>query len=269
MQIALISDIHGNIEALDAALADIDQRAPDARIICLGDVVGYGPDPQACIRRLASRSIPCVIGNHDEMVIGRRDFSRCVYAGIVAARWTRRSLELHELRILQGLPKVLKVTPEIVACHGTLADTDKYVSSEAASVSALTQLKKHFPEANVLVCGHTHHAAVYSKESGFQSFEPGTEFAIPTESCCLINPGAVGQSRDGSRMARYAILNTGNRRVGFHGLNYDHVKTVDKLRRSGLVPIVDLQKALGTARYVEAIKVRWARFRHKTNRRFA
>jgi predicted phosphodiesterase len=269
VQIALISDIHGNVEALDAVLADIDQRSRGARIICAGDVVGYGPDPQACIRRLASRSIPCVMGNHDEMVLGQRDFSRCVYAGIVAARWTRRNLDLHDLLLLQGLPNVLEVTPEIVACHGTLADADKYVSSEAVSVSALAQLKKHFPEANVLVCGHTHHAAVYCKESGFLDFEPESEFAIPTESCCLINPGAVGQSRDGNLMARYAILDTETRRVRFLGLNYDHVKTVDKLRRSGLVPVVDLQKATGTARYVEAMKVRWARFRHKSNPRFA
>ena len=268
MQIALISDIHGNIEALDAVLADIDKRAPGVKIICAGDIVGYGPDPQACIQRLAFRSIPCVMGNHDEMVLGRRDFSRCVYSGIVAARWTRRNLDLHGLRFLHELPDVLNVTPEIVACHGTLADPDRYISGETESISALNQLANRFPEANVLICGHTHHAATYCEDSGFLYCEPGSEFAIKSERYSLINPGAVGQSRDGSLMARYAIFNTKKCRVSFFGLDYDHEKTLDKLRRSGLVPDVDLQKATGTARYVEAIKVRWARLRYGSNPRF-
>lgn len=269
MKLALISDIHGNIEALDAVLADIDRRAPRATIVCAGDVVGYGPDPGECIQRLRSRAIPTVMGNHDEMVLGRRDFSRCVYSGILAARWTRKNLDLHDLRFLHGLPSVLNVTPEVVACHGTLTDSDRYISGEAESISALTQLANRFPEANVLICGHTHHAAAYSKDSGFLHFEPGSEFAIQSKNYCLINPGAVGQSRDGSLMARYAIFDTKNYRVSFFGLDYDHAKTIDKLYGSGLVPDIDLQKATGTARYVEAIKVRWARLRYGSNPRFA
>ena len=265
MQVALISDVHANIEALDAVLADIDQRAPGARIICAGDVVGYGPDPGACIQRLASRAIPCVMGNHDQMVLGQRSFSRCVYAGIIAAHWTRRNLATDDLLFLRKLPDFVQVTPEIFACHGIMDDADRYVSSESVAVSALDQLKRRFPTANTLVCGHTHHAAFYNKESGFRRAEAGTEFALPQTGDCLINPGAVGQSRDGRLMARYAILSMEDRRVSFIGLSYDHTKTLEKLRRAGLVPIVDLQRATGTARYIEAVRRRWAKYRYRSN----
>ena len=265
MQIALISDIHGNLEALDTVLQDIDQRAPGARIICAGDIVGYGPDPGACIQRLAAREIPCVMGNHDEMVLGRRDFSRCVYAGIVAARWTQETLSTTELLFLRSLPSIVEVTQEIVACHGTLDDSDKYVSSKSASASALEKLKSRFAKANLLICGHTHHAAVYCEQTGYIHVEPDTSFSIPSKSVCMINPGAVGQSRDGTRMARYAVLDTDDRRVCFIGLTYDHVKTVTKMRQAGLVPIIDLQKPKGAAKYVEAIRKRWARMRYRSN----
>lgn len=267
MQIALISDIHGNLEALDAVLADINRQTPAAKIVCAGDVVGYGPDPGACIKRLVSRAIPSVMGNHDEMVVGQRNFSRCVYAGIKAAHWTRGMLSADELGILQSFPDILQVTPRVVMCHGTLDDADVYISDELAAETALARLRERSADARVLVCGHTHHAAVYSGESGFQKMESGTEFAIPEEGYCVINPGAVGQSRDGTFLARYAILDTGDGLVRFLGLAYDHANTVGKLRREGLVPAVDLQKPVGLDRYVQAIKRRWARFRYKANSR--
>lgn len=265
MKLALISDIHGNIEALDAVLADIDQRAPRATIVCAGDVVGYGPDPGECIQRLRSRAIPTVMGNHDEMVLGRRDFSRCVYAGIIAARWTRQHVAEDDLQFLQGLPAFVHVTPEVLVCHGTVDDADRYISDTESAVSALELVRRRFPKSSVMVCGHTHHAAVYSKEFGFGHAETESEFTLPHDSLCLINPGAVGQSRDGKSMARYAVLDMETRQAGFFGVRYDHAATIDKLRRAGLVPLIDLQRPVGLARYAEAVKKRWARFRYKSN----
>lgn len=265
MKIALISDIHGNIEALDAVLADIDRRAPRATIVCAGDVVGYGPDPGECIQRLRSRAIPTVMGNHDEMVLGVRDFSRCVYAGIIAARWTRQHVTADDLQFLKELPGFVQVTPEVFVCHGTMDDADRYISDNESAVSALEQLHGRFPNSNVLVCGHTHHAAVYSDESGFGHVEPESQVTLPRDSFCLINPGAVGQSRDGKSLARYAILDMETQQVGFFGVSYDHAATIDKLRRAGLVPLVDLQRPVGLVRYREAAKKRWARFRYKSN----
>src|SRR5262245_15200964 len=104
MRLALLADVHANLEALTAVLADLDRRAPDAAVVCAGDLVGYGPDPDACIERLHDRRACCVFGNHEEMVLGRRDFSRCVRAGIVAAMWTRAHLGDAARRFLSVLP---------------------------------------------------------------------------------------------------------------------------------------------------------------------
>lgn len=265
MKIALISDIHGNIEALDAVLSDIDSKAPNARIVCAGDIVGYGPSPAECIERLISRQISCVLGNHDEMTLGIRDFSRCVYAGIVSSRWTRKTLSTEHLEFLNELPGVLEVTAEVLLCHGTLSDADKYVSDERSAALALKELEEQFSAATVLVCGHTHHAMTYSNTSGFQRADPDTVFMIPRDEPCVVNPGSVGQSRDGTRMARYAILDTVSQIASFHELGYDHAKTIEKLRQAGLVAAIDLQRRVGAARYLEAIRMRWARFRYRSN----
>lgn len=265
MRIALLSDIHGNVEALDSVLSDIDCKAPKAKIVCAGDVVGYGPSPAECIERLISRQVSCVLGNHDEMAIGRRDFSRCVYAAIVSSRWTRNNLTAEQLQYLNELPNFLEVTAKILLCHGTPNDADKYVSNEKSAASALQELEERFEGPTVLVCGHTHHAMTYSNTSGFQYTDPGTVFRIPANEPCVLNPGAVGQSRDGSLMARYAILDTDSRRASFYEIGYDHAKTIDKLRRAGLVTAIDLQRRVGAARYLEAIRMRWARFRYRSN----
>lgn len=265
MKVALISDIHGNIEALDAVLADIDSRAPGAKIICAGDIVGYGPSPGECIQRLISRQILCILGNHDEMAIGRRNFSRCVYAGIVSSRWSRKNLSAMHLRFLNELPGHLEVTPEILVCHGTLNDSDLYISDEESAVSALAELEEGFSTATVLVCGHTHHAATYSNVTGFQFADPDNVFVVPKDGRCVLNPGSVGQSRDGTLMARYTILDTATQRVSFQGLSYDHAATIEKQRRAGLVVAVDLQRPVGVARYLEALRKRLARLWFRSN----
>lgn len=260
MEYALISDIHSNIEAFDGVLADIDSRHPGARIVCAGDVVGYGPDPLSCINRLVEREAICVIGNHDEMVIGRRGFGRCVYAGITAVVWTRKNLPANALAYLDALPGYLDITPGVVVCHGTLQNADTYIDNATVAEETLGQLQHIRPEANILICGHTHHAAVYSARSGFSPVQAQSECHLEGNLPCIINPGAVGQSRDGKPLARYAILDTTEMTVSFRELSYDHEATIRKLRRVGLVPAVTLLPPRGIWRRVEWYKTAWARY---------
>jgi putative phosphoesterase len=242
VKLALISDLHANLEALDAVLRDLDGSSPDARLVCAGDVVGYGPDPDACIERLQERAALCVMGNHEEMVLGRRDFSRCVYAGIVAAVWTRRQLSPAARAYLEALPAYLRIGP-VVVCHGDLDSADTYVSTPGQAEAALAQLRARHPSAEVLVCGHTHHAALFTKP--------------PLR---LINPGSVGQARDGKPLASYALLDTASGRVSFHSVAYDHGATLRKLRAARLVAQVTLEPPQGVWRRVERYKTRWARY---------
>ncbi|HKS16253.1 MAG TPA: metallophosphoesterase family protein [Planctomycetota bacterium] len=262
MKLALISDVHGNLEALDAVLADIDRRDPDSQLVCAGDVVGYGPDPEACIARLRDRKAPCVIGNHEEMVLGRRDFSRCVHSGIVAAVWTRTHVSASAREYLESLPPKVEAAPGVVVCHGNLASADTYVSTPDRAAEALEQLRNHAPDAAVLVCGHTHHAVLYTREGGFDRMrDPGDRDLAPGVAC-LINPGAVGQAREGTRVvARYAVLDLDRRRVSFREVAYDHATTLRKMRAAKLVAQVILLPPTGLRRWVEGWKTRWARYR--------
>jgi predicted phosphodiesterase len=260
VKLALISDLHANLEALDAVLRELDRSGPGARLVCAGDVVGYGPDPEACIARLQEREALCVMGNHEEMVLGRRDFSRCVYAGIVAAVWTRKELGSAARAYLEALPPYVRIGPSVVVCHGDLESADTYVSTRERAEEALAQLRVRYPAAEVLVCGHTHHAALFTRESGFQLVDRPGERRLPAAGQCLINPGAVGQARGGVPLASYALLDMERRRVSFHAVAYDHAATIRKLRAANLVAQVTLEPPRGVWRRVERYRTRWARY---------
>lgn len=257
MNLALISDLHGNLEALDAVLRDVDRASPGARLVCAGDVVGYGPDPEACIARLREREALCVMGNHEEMVLGRRDFSRCVYAGIVAAVWTRSELSPAARAYLEALPPFLRLD-SVVVCHGDLESADTYVSTPERAQAALAQLRAEHRDADVLVCGHTHHAALFTQRDGFQPAKAGADYQLTFP--CVINPGSVGQAREGAPLASYALLDTGRRRASFRQVAYDHETTLRKLRAARLVAQVVLEPPRGVWRRVERYKARWARY---------
>ena len=260
MQYALIADIHGNREALEAVLQAIDREYAGAAILCPGDIVGYGPDPASCVDLLRERGVPCVRGNHEEMVVGLRDFSRCVAAGIHAATWTRRQLSEGQLRFLRELPIRRPVDASLWMCHGDLLNADTYVSDAASAGRALEQLGELAPAARVLVCGHTHHAAVYTHGTAFRVQPAAGSVPLDPARRHVVNPGAVGQSRDGEPMARFAVLDLDRHALHFHRLAYDHATTESKMRRAGLRGGVVLLPPRGVWRRVERARTRWARF---------
>lgn len=265
MQLALLADVHGNLEALTAVLDDLASRASGARLICAGDVVGYGPDPEACIERLCSHGALIVLGNHEEMVLGRRDFTQCVYAGITAALWTRKRLARASRALLAALPTWVEAAPGVIVCHGDLASANTYVSTEERAHRALDQLRNLRPEARLLICGHTHEQVSFTRARGFVHARPGDVIELPQHpESCLINPGAVGQERslsrrsDGCPLARYAVLDLERGLVSYVGVHYDHAATLRKLRAAGLVSQVTMVRPRGLARQVENMKRSWA-----------
>jgi predicted phosphodiesterase len=192
------------------------------------------------------------------MVLGRRDFSRCVYAGIVAAVWTRSHLGPAARSFIEQLPSSLEAAPGVVVCHGDLESADTYVSSRERAEKAMAQLHARYPSAKVLVCGHTHHAALFTRERGFQLVAGGSEHDLPGP--CLINPGSVGQARGAAPRASYAVLDLERGRVSFLEVAYDCRATLRKLRAAKLVAQVVLEQPQGVWRRVERYKARWARY---------
>jgi diadenosine tetraphosphatase ApaH/serine/threonine PP2A family protein phosphatase len=255
---ALLADVHGNLEALEAVLAHLADW-PGARLISAGDLVGYGADPEACIERVRARDAVCVAGNHEAMVLGQLGFDRCVHAGIRAALWTRAALSGSSRAWLAGLPRTRAASGELMVCHGCLDDPEFYVSTPAHAEAALERLAREHPGIRVLVCGHTHRPMLHVAGEP-RPVRVGVTLPLPREGRCLVNPGAVGQSRDGRPLARYVRYDDERGAVTFFELAYDDQRTCEKLRRAGLVPRVAFRPPRGARRQLERLRNRWARW---------
>ncbi len=260
MRYAFLADVHSNLEALAAVLAHLGGW-PGARLVCAGDLVGYGPDPDACIALLASREAVCVAGNHEGMVLGRIGFDRCVHAGIRAALWTRGVLTPASRDYLAGLPARLDLLEGVVVTHAMLGDPERYVASAARADRLLDEVLRTAPGARLVVTGHTHHARLYRRGGRWETPPFDVDLPLAPDEPFVLNPGSVGQSRDGRPLARFAVYDSGRGVVRFFELPYDHRRTEAKLRRAGLVPRVSYVPPTGLARRVDGWRTRWARHR--------
>lgn len=194
MKIGIISDIHGNRVALDAVFADMP--SVDA-MVCAGDVVGYNPWPSACIEAVREREIPTVMGNHDRAVAagGAFDFTSMAGAGV---EYTRKELDDGEIAWLDSLPdERTEFDGRMKIVHGHPDDPDRYTYPDMFSPDLLG-------DEDVLVMGHTHVQAHEIYDGGL-----------------VMNPGSVGQPRDGDPRAAYAILDLDAMDVTEHRVEYD------------------------------------------------
>jgi len=233
MKIVIISDIHGNLEAFTAVLNDMNKENYDMSI-CLGDIVGYGPDPSACIKLIKDNNIECLLGNHDAAVceiIGMGYFN--VYAK-KAIEWTSSVLSGEEKNFLRELP-LRKILKNIIFIHGALNDPFDYILDFASLKLNTDLLQKDYPEQNICFFGHTH-VAFLSRGGTFELPEKGRHKIEDYEKqIVFINPGSVGQPRGGlSNSASYCILNTEIGEVNFREVKYDIDKTYKKIIKKGL-----------------------------------
>ncbi|MDI6639471.1 MAG: metallophosphoesterase family protein [Methanocellales archaeon] len=209
MKIALISDIHSNLPALKAVLdiIDVDQ------ILCAGDIVGYYPFPNEVIELVKEHDLRSIYGNHDKAVItGDTGWFNPIAAS--AIEWTRDNISLEGIKFLEELPAQL-MFEDVAIVHGSPHDPDEYVyptTSPAKLEKFLDQVSK-----KVLVLGHTH--VQWSLELGDRK---------------IINPGAVGQPRDGNPKAAYAILDTKSKEFTMHRIEYEVEETASKTLEVGL-----------------------------------
>ncbi len=234
MRYAVISDIHSNLEALEAVLRDLEEQEVD-EVVCLGDVVGYYANPNECVSICRERRFKCIRGNHDDAVLGLcplEDFNPVAQAALV---WTAHHLAEEHRAWLRQLPAWLLVAEDFLAVHGSPWHPYAYIFSSSGASRAFAHLKECFPQVNTCFFGHTHQKALFWTEDGsVQRAEKENKFILGSSGLYLINPGSIGQPRDGKPGASYTIYDSRKRELEFRCVTYELAVTQRKVREAGL-----------------------------------
>ncbi|NGO38383.1 metallophosphoesterase family protein [Limisphaera ngatamarikiensis] len=228
MKFAILADIHGNLEALQAVLEDARKQGC-THYACIGDVVGYGANPKECLDIIRSMGMPCVKGNHDEYCSIEEDAEGFNPLAAEAVMWTRQQLSEEDRQWLRDLRYVRMVT-NFTIVHATLDAPQRwgYVFDKLAAAAS-------FPYQNTPVCffGHTHVPVAFVRDSVVRG---GTysKFKIEPGKKYFINVGAVGQPRDGNPKAAYVVYDVDEGTVELRRLDYDIATAQKKIRAAGL-----------------------------------
>ncbi|MFC1941327.1 metallophosphoesterase family protein [Chloroflexota bacterium] len=232
MRYAIIGDIHANLAAFTAVLDDIERRGGVEKIWCLGDIVGYGPDPHECVELLRQTDHICVAGNHDWAAIGKIGTSEFNPDAAAACHWTAKQLRPADIVYLESLPLVIE-EDDFTLVHGSPREPIwEYVISISLAKQNFACFKSQF-----CLVGHSHAPIVFSySDSGTYSaspFLPNVGLALG-KNRMIINPGGVGQPRDGDPQASYAIYDNESKMIRLYRIPYDIHTTQDKMVKSGL-----------------------------------
>jgi diadenosine tetraphosphatase ApaH/serine/threonine PP2A family protein phosphatase len=226
---AVLSDIHGNLEALRAVLADATAHTDAA--VCLGDLVGYGADPAACIELVAGRAAALVGGNHEHAVAGLMDLAWFNRYARVAAEWTRERLDRDHRAYLAALPLRAEIE------DATLVHASPARPEEWDYLIAPQDGFDVFPAFATRLCfvGHSHRPAVWSLgSSGPEHATGAVDITLEAGRRYLVNVGSVGQPRDRDPRAAYAVWDTTERRISVRRVPYDIEGARAKIAAAGL-----------------------------------
>lgn len=255
MKIAVISCIHGNYEALNAVLSDIDTRQVD-RIYCLGDLVGYGPQPNEVVAMIRSLDIPTCQGCWDEDIVEGLNACDCSYPSVLAEKrgrlaheWTNQAIAPEVREYLAQLPVSLR-HENLCFVHGSPHNQHEYLLPEMDAFAAMERVLA--TNADILFCGHTHIPYVRSLDGGQLQIRVQQEGQVPVQSLSfstplkrIVNAGSVGEPRHGRPNATYVIYDTDSDRVTLREVEYDYHKTCAAIIERGLPPIFAWRLARG------------------------
>jgi predicted phosphodiesterase len=245
MTYGIISDIHANLEAFEVVLAEL--REVDA-FICLGDIVGYGPDPVPCLHRL--RQLPnltCIVGNHDLAAIGKYDISWFNPFARQAIEWTVEQLSSDDADFLASLPETVAQVGNLRAClvHGSWVEPMGYITDVSEAMDSFRLMP-----GDLSFIGHTHIAEYYANRAGTQfcaqtPLWSGGAISLDPEVRYLINPGAIGQPRDGNPAASFGLYHPDAKSVEVRRVPY-HVEAVqERMRAVGLPDFLIARLSVG------------------------
>jgi len=231
MKYAVISDIHGNLEALMAVLKDIKKRRADV-IVCLGDIVGYYPDPCRCIELVTAHCTYCVAGNHDFAAVGMTNTNSFTYYALAAIEWTKERLTEYDKEFLSFLPMTFQFE-DILFTHASPADPPKFSYVFPDNEDSIFNAFKNM-NCRINFIGHTHWPFMLVKEGEEIALSQGSTIELNEESSYLINVGSVGQPRDYDNRSCYALYDTKKRTITLRRVKYNYKITQKKIRENNL-----------------------------------
>lgn len=241
MKLAIISDLHSNREALEAVFADIRRRGV-TDLVCLGDVIGYGPDPEFCVDLVLGHARWCLMGNHDEALFrDASDFNPHARGALaytkkrMQPRWWSSSEKKARWKWLRTLPLKMQ-EGRFLFVHGSPRDPVREYVLSTDGILLPDKLRSIFDSfEGIGVAGHTHQPGIHDESFRFRSPDGAAEFSVEFEpgKRYFINVGSTGQPRDGDNRACYAVLEED--RVTWHRVEYDFRATQEKILGTGVL----------------------------------
>ena len=246
MRLLVLSDLHANLTALEAALAAAETRW-DA-VVCLGDIVGYGPDPNEVASRVRALGGMVIRGNHDKAVAELMDTEDFNPVAKAAVQWTRSQLSNENMDWLAALPQGPVESEGVVLVHGAFQDEDEYVFTPAQALEGLLDSTKR-----ITFYGHTHHQGGFSYEDSRlevlqlhpRNGESMSALRVEDNKKYLLNPGSIGQPRDGDARASFAIADLANGVVEFWRVPYEVAKVQERMRAARLPEPLAMRLSIG------------------------
>jgi predicted phosphodiesterase len=232
MKIGIISDIHSNSEAINSVLKNIEKVA---EFICLGDIVGYGADPNYCIERVKDLNCKCIGGNHDFAVVGKLNINCFNYTARAAILWTSLQLKKENLNFLLNLEKKIELEDNVFAVHGSpQSPLLEYILDKDTANLIFSKF-----DFKIYFIGHSHLAGCFSfnennNQIDYINFSNGGRIEISKNKRYIINCGSVGQPRDGNPRASYGIYDTNLKKVVIKRVDYPIYLTQKKIINAGL-----------------------------------
>lgn len=244
MKFAIFSDVHGNLEALDAVLSHAEKQGVDF-YLCLGDMIGYGADPNECVDRVrALEPLVCLKGNHDAAAIDARQrafFHEVALAGI---HFSALRLTPDNAEYLRALPYEYRAHSRFMAVHASpfRPEAWEYVLDHVGAQRAFEAMSP----ARAAFIGHSHAPVVFSDDGNVQRYPADSPLALDLDRRrYVLNVGSVGQPRDGNPDASYVTFDDGDEAVRHHRVRYDRERAAEKILKAGLPPVLAERLLIG------------------------
>ncbi len=229
MKIVVVSDIHSNLEAFLSVLNDVSKEFFDL-FVSLGDIIGYGPDPEKCIKLIDEERIISIKGNHERMLFRVEERVLANELARRAIEWTEENISTKSKIFLDRLEEVYQHN-DLLFVHGSPLDPDEYILRRGTAMRSIEEIKR----IGFKLCffGHTHIPGIFYENGSF-IYDDDNNILLEREKIYLINPGSVGQPRDRNRKASYLVFDTEKYSIKFRRVEYNITQTIEKIEKLGL-----------------------------------